>query len=343
VNGKKLLAAAFVVAALAGAQGVIAQDNVLNLYSSRHYQTDDALYANFTKLTGLRINRIEAGEDPLIERLKNEGASSPADVLVTVDAGRLWRAEQAGLFQPVQSRLLQSRLPAHLRVPNNHWFGFSARARVIVYNKSSVNPADVQNYEDLASPKLKGKVCTRSGSHVYNLSLMSALIEHWGEAKAEEWARGVVGNFARAPKGGDTDQIKAVAAGECGVALTNTYYYVRLMKSDKPEDRKAMEQLGLIWPNQKSFGTHINISGAGVLKAAPHRDAAVKFLEYLASDEAQRYFADGNNEWPAVPGVKLENRELTSLGKFKMDNLNISALGKNQPVAQRIFDRVGFK
>jgi iron(III) transport system substrate-binding protein len=186
-------------------------------------------------------------------------------------------------------------------------------------------------------------MCTRSGSHVYNLSLMSALIEHWGEAKAEEWARGVVGNFARAPKGGDTDQIKAVAAGECGVALANTYYYVRLMKSDKPEDRKAMEQLGLIWPNQKSFGTHINISGAGVLKAAPHRDAAVKFLEYLASDEAQRYFADGNNEWPAVPGVKLENRELTSLGKFKMDNLNISALGKNQPVAQRIFDRVGFK
>jgi iron(III) transport system substrate-binding protein len=343
VNGKKLLGAAFVVAALAGAQGVIAQDNVLNLYSSRHYQTDDALYANFTKLTSLRINRIEAGEDPLIERLKNEGASSPADVLVTVDAGRLWRAEQAGLFQPVQSRLLVARLPAHLRVPSNHWFGFSARARVIVYNKSSVNPADVQNYEDLASPKLKGKMCTRSGSHVYNLSLMSALIEHWGEAKAEEWARGVVGNFARAPKGGDTDQIKAVAAGECGVALANTYYYVRLMKSDKPEDRKAMEQLGLIWPNQKSFGTHINISGAGVLKAAPHRDAAVKFLEYLASDEAQRYFADGNNEWPAVPGVKLENRELTSLGKFKMDNLNISALGKNQPVAQRIFDRVGFK
>lgn len=343
MNGKKLLGAAFVVAALAGAQGVIAQDNVLNLYSSRHYQTDDALYANFTKLTSLRINRIEAGEDPLIERLKNEGASSPADVLVTVDAGRLWRAEQAGLFQPVQSRLLEARLPAHLRVPSNHWFGFSARARVIVYNKSSVNPADVQNYEDLASPKLKGKMCTRSGSHVYNLSLMSALIEHWGEAKAEEWARGVVGNFARAPKGGDTDQIKAVAAGECGVALANTYYYVRLMKSDKPEDRKAMEQLGLIWPNQKSFGTHINISGAGVLKAAPHRDAAVKFLEYLASDEAQRYFADGNNEWPAVPGVKLENRELTSLGKFKMDNLNISALGKNQPVAQRIFDRVGFK
>jgi iron(III) transport system substrate-binding protein len=343
VNGKNLLAAAFVVAAAAGAQGVTAQDNILNLYSSRHYQTDDALYANFTKLIGLRINRIEAGEDPLIERLKNEGASSPADVLVTVDAGRLWRAEQAGLFQPVQSRLLESRLPSHLRVPNNQWFAFSARARVIVYNKASVNAADVQNYEDLANPKLKGKVCTRSGSHVYNLSLMSALIEHWGEAKAEEWARGVVGNFARAPKGGDTDQIRAVAAGECGVALANTYYYVRLMKSDKPEDRKAMEQLGLIWPNQKSFGTHINVSGAGVLKAAPHRDAAVKFLEYLAGDEAQRYFADGNNEWPAVPGVKLDNRELTSLGKFKMDNLNISALGKNQPVAQRIFDRVGFK
>ncbi len=343
VNYKTLLAAAGIAAAQAGAVSAMAQDNALNLYSSRHYQTDEALYANFTKATGLRVNRIEAGEDPLIERLKNEGASSPADVLVTVDAGRLWRAEQAGLFQPVQSKVLQSRIPAHFRVPDNQWFGFSARARVIVYNKAAIKPSEVQNYEDLANPRLKGKVCTRSGSHVYNLSLMSALIEHWGEAKAEEWARGVVANFARSPKGGDTDQIKAVASGECAVALTNTYYYVRLMKSDKADERKVIEQVGLVWPNQKSFGTHMNISGAGVLKSAPHKDAAVRFLEYLASDDAQRYFADGNNEWPVVANVRLENRELTGLGKFKMDDLNIGALGKNQPVAQRIFDRVGFK
>ena len=318
-------------------------EKLLNLYSSRHYQTDDSLYANFTKQTGIRINRIEAGEDPLIERLKNEGTASPADVLVTVDAGRLWRAEQLGLFQPVKSKVLETRLPDHLRAANEQWFGFSARARVIVYNKASVNPADVQNYEDLANPKLKGKVCTRSGSHVYNLSLMSALIEHWGERKAEDWARGVVANFARAPKGGDTDQIMAVAAGECGVAISNSYYYVRLLKSDKPEDKKAIQAVGLVWPNQKSTGTHMNISGAAVLKSAPHRDAAVQYLEYLASDAAQNYFANGNNEWPVVKGVKVDNAALASLGNFKMDTLNISALGKNQPLAQKIFDRVGYK
>ncbi len=335
-----------VVSALAlgaGASFAHAQEKVLNLYSSRHYQTDEALYSNFTKLTGIRINRIEAGEDPLIERLKNEGDKSPADVLVTVDAGRLWRAEQMGLFQPITSKALERRLPVNMRVPNSQWFGFSARARVIIYNKDAVNPADVQNYEDLADPKLKGKVCTRSGSHVYNLSLMSALIEHWGEKKAETWARGVVANFARAPKGGDTDQIRAVAAGECGVAISNTYYYLRLMKSDKPEDRKVLEKTGLIWPNQKSFGTHMNISGAGVLKHAPHKEAAIKFLEYLASDEAQAYFANGNNEWPVVKSAPFDNRELTSLGSFKMDSLNVGALGKNQPLAQKIFDRAGYK
>jgi len=320
-----------------------AQENLLNLYSSRHYQTDEALYANFTKTTGIKLNRIEAGEDPLIERLKNEGASSPADVLVTVDAGRLWRAEQMGLFQAIDSKVLAARLPDHMRTPNNQWFGFSARARVIVYNKAAVKPGDVQNYEDLADPKLKGKVCTRSGSHVYNLSLMSALIEHWGEARAEQWARGVVANFARSPKGGDTDQILAVAAGECGVAISNSYYYVRLLASEKPEDRKAIANIGLIWPNQKNFGTHMNVSGAGVVKYAKNRDAAIKYLEYLASDQAQGYFAEGNNEWPVVKGAPLNNKALASLGTFKMDTLNISALGKNQPLAQKIFDRVGYK
>jgi iron(III) transport system substrate-binding protein len=275
--------------------------------------------------------------------LKNEGTSSPADVLVTVDAGRLWRAEQMGLFQSIDSKVLATRLPDHMRTPNNQWFGFSARARVIVYNKLAIKAGDVQNYEDLADPKLKGKVCTRSGSHVYNLSLMSALIEHWGEAKAEQWARGMVANFARAPKGGDTDQIKAVAAGECGVAISNSYYYVRLLASDKPEDRKVIEAIGLVWPNQKNFGTHMNVSGAGVIKTAKHRDAAVKYLEYLASDAAQGYFAEGNNEWPVVKSAPLRNKALASLGTFKMDNLNISALGKNQPLAQKIFDRVGYK
>lgn len=329
--------------AVTSTASLAAQENLLNLYSSRHYQTDEALYSNFTKQTGIKINRIEAGEDPLIERLRNEGARSPADVLVTVDAGRLARAEQMGLFAPVDSKVLAARLPDHMRAPNNQWFGFSARARVIVYDKKTVKPADVQDYEDLANPRLKGKVCTRSGGHVYNLSLMSALIEHWGEKKAEEWARGVVANFARAPRGGDTDQIRAVAAGECQVAISNSYYYVRLMNSDKPEDKSVIEKVGLVWPNQKSFGTHMNISGAGVLKFAPHRDAGVKYLEYLASDAAQSYFASGNNEWPVVKSAPLNNPALASLGDFKADTLNIAVLGKNQALAQKIFDRVGYK
>ena len=340
---KHLFSLVLAAAALAVGPAALAQTNILNLYSSRHYQTDEALYANFIKQAGIKLNRIEAGEDPLIERLRNEGAASPADVLVTVDAGRLWRAEQLGLFQAIESKTLQSRLPAHLRAANHQWFGFSTRARVIVYNKNQVNAADVQNYEDLANPKLKGKVCTRSGSHVYNLSLMSALIEHWGEDKAEAWARAVVTNFARSPKGGDTDQITAVASGECGVALANTYYYARLLASEKPADRKLMENVVLVWPNQKSFGTHVNVSGAGVLKHAPHKAAAIRYLEYLASDAAQSYFASGNNEWPAVSTAPLNNRTLESMGKFKADILNVSALGKNQPAAQKIFDRAGFK
>ena len=329
--------------ALAGLFSAHVAAQELNLYSSRHYQTDEALYSGFTKATGIKLNRIEAGEDPLIARIKNEGASSPADVLVTVDAGRLWRAEQMGLFQPIESKVLAERLPANMLAAGNQWFGFSARARVIVYNKLTVNPADVQNYEDLANPKLKGKVCTRSGGHIYNLSLMSALIEHNGEAKAEQWAKGVVDNFARAPKGGDTDQIKAVASGECGVAISNSYYYVRLLKSTKPEDRKIIAATGLIWPNQKTSGTHMNVSGAGVIKTAPNKAAAIKFLEYLTSNEAQTYFAEGNNEWPVVKGAPLNNRALASLGTFRMDTLNIGVLGKNQPTAQKIFDRVGYK
>jgi len=322
---------------------VLAQEKVLNLYSSRHYQTDEALYANFTKATGIKLNRIEAGEDPLIERLRNEGAASPADVLVTVDAGRLWRAEQMGLFQPIESKVLASRLPENMRNPNNQWFGFSARARVLVYNKSMLKAGEVLNYEDLADPRLKGKVCSRSGGHIYNLSLMSALIEHWGEAKAEAWAKGVVANLARTPRGGDTDQIRAVAAGECAVAISNDYYYARLMRSDNPDDRKVVDATALVYPNQKSFGTHMNVSGAGVIKTSKNRDAAVRYLEYLASDAAQSYFADGNNERPVARGVQINNKALASLGNFKQDTLNISVLGRNQPLAQKIFDRVGFR
>jgi iron(III) transport system substrate-binding protein len=318
-----------------------AEDKVLNLYSARHYQTDEALYTNFTKQTGIAINRIEAKEDELLERIRNEGSASPADVFITVDAARLAKADELGLFAPVKSKFLEERIPAHLRSAD--WFAFSTRARVIIYNRDSVKAEAVQNYEDLAKPALHGKVCSRSGSHPYNLSLMASIIAHQGEARAEDWARGVVANFARAPKGGDTDQIKAVAAGECGAAVSNTYYLVRLLRSDKPEDKKAMEKVGIVWPDQKLQGAHINISGGGLLKTAPHKEAAVKFLEYLASDEAQNYFANGNNEWPAVPSVKPANPALESLGKFKADPLPIAALAKNAATAQKVYDRAGWR
>ena len=332
---------ALALALLAGP--AMAQEQVLNLYSSRHYQTDEALYANFTKTTGIKINRIEGGEDPLIERIRNEGARSPADVLITVDAGRLWRAEQLGLFQPVKSALLESRIPANLREPSGLWFGFSTRARVIAYNKAKVKPDEIRNYEDLADAKWNGRVCMRSSTNVYNLSLLGAMIDHLGEAKAEAWAKGVRTNLAVEPKGGDTDQLKNVAAGQCDVTISNQYYYARLLRSSKPDEREIGEKIGIVFPNQSSWGTHVNISGAGVLKNAPHREAAIKFLEYLASDEAQRYFADGNNEWPAVASVKVDNPVLNKLGQFKRDQINVAVLGRNQPSSQKVYDRVAWK
>jgi len=323
------------------ALSVHADEKVLNLYSARHYQTDEALYANFAQQTGIKINRIEGKEDELLERIKNEGSNSPADVFLTVDAARLAKAHELGLFAPVTSKILDSRIPANLRTED--WFAFSKRARVIVYNKAGIKVEEVQTYGDLANPRLKGKLCSRSGSHPYNLSLMASVIAHEGEAKAEAWAQGMVANFARAPKGGDTDQIKAVAAGECGVALSNTYYVARLMRSTKPEEQKLMEKVGVVWPNQATTGTHINVSGGGMLKTAPHKEAAVKFLEYLASDDAQRYFADGNNEWPVVESVKVTNPALEALGKFKADSLPVKNLAMYQIKAQMIFDRAGFK
>jgi len=333
---------ALIVAAISGLSlSAVAEEKILNLYSARHYQTDEALYANFTQQTGIKINRIEGKEDELLERIKNEGANSPADIFLTVDAARLAKAHELALFAPVASKTLEARIPAHLRTED--WFSFSTRARVIVYNKAAVKAEEVQNYDDLANPRLKGKLCTRSGSHPYNLSLMASIIAHQGEAKAEEIARGMVANFARAPKGGDTDQIKAVSAGECGVTISNTYYVARLLRSTKPEDIKLMEKVAVVWPNQGTTGAHINVSGGGMLKTAPHKEAAIKFLEYLASDQAQRYFADGNNEWPVVEGMKVANPALDSLGKFKADKLPVKNLAMYQAKAQIIFDRAGYK
>jgi iron(III) transport system substrate-binding protein len=324
-----------------------AQDAVLNLYSARHYQTDEALYANFTKATGIKINRVDADDAGILARLQSEGSASPADVILLVDAARLWRAEADGLFQPVKSETLESRIAPTLRGNDSGqgsaWFGLSTRARVVVYNKQTVRQDDVDTYEELGDPKNKGKVCTRSGSHPYNLSLFGSLMEHWGPQATETWLKGMVANMARAPKGGDTDQIKAVASGECQIALTNTYYLARLMRSDKADDKQLIEKVGVVFPNQQTWGTHVNIAGAAVAKFAPHRQAAVRFLEYLAGDQAQVYFADGNNEWPVVKGVKAANPALDTLGPFKAEAIPISVVGMNQSKVQQMLDRVGYK
>jgi iron(III) transport system substrate-binding protein len=335
------------VTALATALPALAQDKVLNLYSARHYQTDEALYANFSKATGITINRVDADDAGILARLKSEGTASPADVILLVDASRLWRAETDGLFQPVKSAVLEQRIPATLRGADagqgSQWFGFSTRGRVIVYSKASVQKDDVDTYEELGDPKNKGKVCTRSGSHPYNLSLFGALLQHLGEPATEAWLKGVVANMARAPKGGDTDQIKAVASGECQIALTNTYYLARMMRSSNPEDRAVVEKVGVVFPNQASWGTHVNIAGAGMAKNAPHRDAARQFLEYLSSDQAQAYFADGNNEWPVVASAKTANPALDAMGKFKAETIPVAVTGQNQTKVQQMLDRVGYK
>ena len=315
----------------------------LNLYSARHYQTDEMLYTNFTKATGIKVNRIEGKEDELFERIRREGSASPADVFLTVDAARLQIAEDAGLFAPVTSKAITSRIPAQFRDPDNNWFGYSYRARIIAYNRNKLKPADVQNFSDLATPKFKGMLCVRSGGHVYNRTLVAAMLNHQGEEKTEAWAHSLVANLARDPKGGDTDQLRAVAAGECDVAISNHYYYARLLASSKPEDQEVVKKVGVVFPDQKTTGTHVNISGGGMLKHAPNKAAAVKFLEYLTTDEAQAYFANGNNEYPVVQTVKLNNPQLDDLGKFKVDDLDAGILAKYTSQAQRLIDRAGWK
>jgi iron(III) transport system substrate-binding protein len=320
----------------------VVQENVVNIYTSRHYDTDLAMYEGFTAETGIQVNRIEAGADELIARITAEGEFSPADVLVTVDAGRLWRAEEAGIFGSVDSDVLNSRIPDSLRHPDGLWYGLSTRARVIVYNKEAGKPDGLENYEDLADPAHAGRVCIRSSGNIYNISLMASLIAHNGSEAADEWGRGVVSNFGREPQSNDTGQVRAVASGECGIAIANTYYIARLVASDNAEDNAVVNNIGVIFPNQATTGTHVNISGAGVIKTAPNRENAVRFLEYLTSDTAQQYFANGNHEYPVVTGL-AGSEALQSLGEFKADSLNAGQLGIHQSEAVMVFDRVGWK
>jgi len=347
---RKLSIALAALAATLGLQGqALAQDKGLNLYSARHYQTDEVMYDTFTKTTGIKINRVDADDAGIVARLRAEGAASPADVILLVDAARMASADSQGLFQPIQSAKLDAAIPANLRAAPSEggvtWTGFSTRARVIVYDPMRVKAADVATYEQLADPKLKGLVCTRSGSHPYNLSLFSTVVERLGDQKGEAWLKGVVDNMARAPKGGDTDQIKAVASGECGVALTNTYYVARLIKSDKPEDRAVMEKVRVVFPNQATTGTHVNIAGAAVAKHAKNRDNAIQFMEFLASPFAQDYFANGNNEFPAAKGLKIANPAIKAMGgdNFKAETVPLASVAKNMTKVQQMLDRVGYK
>ncbi len=314
--------------------GAVPITGEINIYSSRHYDTDLALYEDFTRTTGIKVNRIEAEADALIERIQAEGEFSPADLLITTDAGRLWRAEEAGILAPVDSRVLAERIPATLRDPENRWFALTTRARIIIYNKAKGAPQGLATYADLARPEFKGRICMRSSSSVYNIALLASMIAHEGEAKAAAWAKGVVANFARPPQGNDMSNIEAVAAGACDISLVNTYYLARF---DTPEKRKVLGSIGIIFPNQATTGTHVNMSGAGVVKTAPNRANAVKFLEYLASDSAQKYLANGNNEYPAAKDV-APTSAVEALGPFKADALPAAEIGRNQARAALLYN-----
>ncbi|MDW7745710.1 Fe(3+) ABC transporter substrate-binding protein [Halomonas sp.] len=332
--------AALVAGSAMASQAAAAEE--LNVYSARHYDSDEALYAAFTEQTGIEVNVLEGDSDQLIQRLKLEGEASPADVMITVDAGRLWRGEQEQIFASVESEVLDERLPEYMRHPEGKWFGFSQRVRAIFIDPTEVDADEITSYEDLADPKFAGQVCIRSSNNIYNQSLLASLIAHHGEEEAEAWAKGVVDNFARDPEGGDTDQIRGVASGECNIALANHYYYVRLVNSDQEADREAAEKVEIVFPNQDGRGAHVNVGGAGMVKGAPNEENAVRFLEFLASDEAQELFASGNYEFPAVESVETDG-VIASWGDFKKDDLNVSVLGENNPEAIRIFDRVGWR
>lgn len=335
----RTISALLATSVLAGS-AAMATAQELNIYSSRHYDTDEALYSGFEQATGITINRIEGDADELMARMRAEGRNSPADVFITVDVSRLNRAVDAGLLQPVDSELLEARIPANLQDDENLWFGFSQRSRIIFYNTDLVDTPPA-TYADLADPAYEGLVCIRSSTNTYNQTLLASIIAHEGEEAARDWAAGVVRNFARSPQGGDTDQIRGVASGECGVAVSNTYYFVRALREQVDGVSEHLDVIGYVFPDQDGNGAHMNVSGAGVAVNAPNRDAAVAFLEYLASDDAQVYFSSGNNEYPAVEGVPMV-AELAGLGEFQADTVSLSDVADNLATAQRIFNEVGW-
>ncbi|CAA7621034.1 Fe(3+) ABC transporter substrate-binding protein [Magnetospirillum sp. SS-4] len=329
------LAAALLGPGLASAQEV-------NVYSARKDHLIKPVLNEFTSKTGIKVNLLPAGEDQLLERLKSEGANSPADVLITTDVAHLHKARVAGVLQPTASAEIERNIPAHFRDPQGYWFGLSARARVLFYAKDRVKPAELSTYEDLADPRWKGRICVRSSSSSYNQSLLANLIAVHGPDKAEAWAKGVVTNFARKPQGGDRDQITAVAAGQCDIAIANTYYYGNLQSSAKAEERDAAAKVGIFFPNQQGRGAHMNVAGAGVTASAKNKDAAVRLIAFLSGPEAQKAFAEVNSEFPVLPSASVSPL-VAGWGRFKGEEINVAMLGENNANAVRIFDRVGWR
>jgi len=337
-----VMGAVFAAATVAGSAGQALANGEVNIYSARQEILIRPLLDAFTQATAIKVNVVSGGEDALIERLKTEGANSPADILLTVDAGRLGRAQDNGSLQPIKSTILDQLVPPALRDPRGYWYGVSVRARPIFYAAERVKPAELSTYADLAQPKWKGRICVRSSSHVYNQSMLAAMIAHDGVDKTEAWAKGLVANLARRPQGGDRDQIKAVAAGECGLAIANTYYLASMLKSATEEEKKLAAKVAVFWPDQAGRGVHVNISGAAVTQSAKNRGNAIKLIEFLASDAAQKLYAEAVNEYPIRADVPVA-KPAADWGPFKSDTINLAVLGKHNAEAVKIADRVGWR
>lgn len=323
------------------AQGVAAAQEV-NVYSARKEALIKPLLDKFKAETGIGFNLVTGKADALLQRLESEGHSTPADVFITTDAGRLQRAKDAGVLRPVENSVLNAKVPPNMRDKENYWFGLSQRARVIFYVKDKVSPDELSTYEALSEPRWKKRICIRSSGNIYNQSLVASMIEAHGVEKTEAWARGLVSNFARKPAGGDTDQLRAAAAGLCDIAIANTYYYGRLVNSSKAEDRAVADSLGVFWPNQADRGAHVNVSGAAITKHGKHAAAAERLLEFLLSADSQSWYAEVNNEYPVVEGARI-SETLKSFGDFRGDSLNLTRLGENNREAVKLMDRAGWR
>jgi len=341
-KSRRLFLSAVALAAVVGLNGAALAAGEVNLYSARQEALIKPLLDQFSAATGIKVNLVSAKADALLQRLKSEGRNSPADILLTVDAGNLHAAQAAGVLQPVQSNTLEDTIPAAYRDPAGHWFGLSMRARPIMYVKGKVDPAELSTYEALAEPKWKRRICVRSSDNVYNQSMVGSMIATRGEAPTEAWAKGFVANFARKPQGGDRDQLKAAVAGQCDIAIANTYYLAQMLESDKADEKAVAEKIGVFWPDQQDRGVHVNISGAGVTAAAPNRDNAVRLLEFLAGEAAQRWYAETNHEYPVRTGVAA-SATLRSFGEFRADSVNMAKLGEHNAAAVRLMDRAGWR